>query len=62
MFYTFVEFIFLQVHLKKLEYHEKGDFFFHSFQKVKPMYYIDSLHIEWNIYLYFIYLLYIYFT
>ncbi len=23
--------------------------FFHSFQKVKPIFYIDSLHIEWNI-------------
>ncbi len=27
---------------KKNEYHEKG----HSFQKAKPVYYIDSLHIE----------------
>ncbi len=33
-----------QVHLKKIEYHEKGQYFCHSFQKVKPIYYIDSLH------------------
>ncbi len=38
----------IQVHLKKLEYHEKVQKN-HSFQKVKPIYYIDSLHIEWNI-------------
>ncbi len=29
---------------KKNEYHEKGQFFGPSFQKVKPIYYIDSLH------------------
>ncbi len=34
---------------KKIEYHEKGQYVCHSFQKVKPIYYIDSLHIEWNI-------------
>ncbi len=33
------------VHLKKIEYNEKGQFFCHSFQKVKPIFYIDSLHI-----------------
>ncbi len=38
-------FMYLQVHLKKCEYHEKGQYFCHSFQKVKPIYYIDSLHI-----------------
>ncbi len=30
--------------IKKLEYHEKGLFFCHSFHNVKPIYYIDSLH------------------
>ncbi len=29
---------------KKLDYHEKCQYFCHSFQKVKPIYYIDSLH------------------
>ncbi len=29
--------------------HEKVYIFCHSFQKVKPIYYIDSLNIEWNI-------------
>ncbi len=28
---------------------KKVNIFCHSFQKVKPIYYIDSLHIEWNI-------------
>ncbi len=40
----------IQVHQKKqFEYHENIPYFCHSFQKVKPIYYIDSLHIEWNI-------------
>ncbi len=39
----------VQVHLKNLEYHEKGQYSCHSFQKVKPKYYIDSLHTELNI-------------
>ncbi len=34
---------------KKIEYHEKGKYFCHSFQKGKPIYYINSLHLEWNI-------------
>ncbi len=34
---------------KKIEYHEKVNIFCHSFQKVEPIYYIYSLHIEWNI-------------
>ncbi len=34
----------IQVHIMK-----KVNIFCHSFQKVKPRYYIDSLHIEWNI-------------
>ncbi len=34
----------IQVHLKEIEYHEKSQYFCHSFQKVKPIYYIDSLH------------------
>ncbi len=45
-----------QVHLKKIEYHEKGQYFCPSFQKVKPIYSIDSLHsdifqafISWNV-------------
>ncbi len=33
----------------KIEYHEKGKYFCHSFQKMKPIYYIDSLHIAWKI-------------
>ncbi len=28
---------------------KKVNIFCHSFLKVKPIYYIDSLHIEWNI-------------
>ncbi len=28
---------------------KRGNIFCHSFQKVKPIYYIDLLHIEWNI-------------
>ncbi len=36
--------IVLQVNLKKNEYREKGKYFCHSFQKVKSIYYIDSLH------------------
>ncbi len=28
---------------------EKVNIFCHSFHKVKPIYYIDSLHVEWNI-------------
>ncbi len=40
---------YIQVHLKNIEYCEKGQYFCHSFQKVKPIYYIDSLLIEWNI-------------
>ncbi len=28
---------------------KKVNIFCHSFRKVKPIYYIDSLHIEWNI-------------
>ncbi len=39
----------LNTGLKKFEYHEKVNILCHSFQKVKSMYYIDSLHIEWNI-------------
>ncbi len=31
----------IQVHLKKIEYREKGQYFCHSFQKVKPIYYTD---------------------
>ncbi len=34
---------------KKIEYHEKVNIFCHSFEKGKPIYYIDFLHIEWNI-------------
>ncbi len=34
---------------QNIENHEKGQYFCHSFQKVKSIYYIDSLHIEWNI-------------
>ncbi len=33
----------IQIH-KKNEYPEKSQYFFHSFQKVRPIYYIDSLH------------------
>ncbi len=40
----------VQVHLKeKLNIMKKINIFCHSFQKVKPMYYINSLHIVWNI-------------
>ncbi len=39
----------IQVLLKKWEYREKGQYFFSLIsEKVKPIYYIDSLHIEWN--------------
>ncbi len=42
---------------KKLNIMKKVNIFCHSFQKVKPIYYIDSLRIEWNISnLYFIFL------
>ncbi len=41
--------VYIQVHLKIIEYHEKCQYLCHSFQKVKPIYYIDSIHIEWNI-------------
>ncbi len=34
---------------------KKVNIFCYSFQKVKPIYYIDSLHIEWNIYLFIFY-------
>ncbi len=33
----------------QVQYHEKGQYFCYSFQKVKPIYYIDPLHIAWNI-------------
>ena len=33
-----------QVHLKQCEYHEKVQYLFYSFQRVKPIYYIDLLH------------------
>ncbi len=39
----------IHVHLKKWNVMKKANIFCHSFQKVKPIYYIDSLHIEWNI-------------
>ncbi len=40
----------IQVHLKKkLNIMKKVNIFCHSFQKGKSIYYIDSLHIEWNI-------------
>ncbi len=42
-------YIYKKVHLKKNIYYEKSQYFCHSFQKVKPTYYIDSLHIVWNI-------------
>ncbi len=31
-------------YILKLLYHKKVNKYFHSFQKVKPMYYIDLLH------------------
>ncbi len=34
---------------KKMNIMKKVNIFCHSFQKVKPIYYIDSLNIEWNI-------------
>ncbi len=34
---------------KKKKITKKVNIFCHSFQKVKPIYYMDSLHIEWNI-------------
>ncbi len=34
---------------KHLNIMKKVNIFFHSFQKVKPIYYMHSLHIEWNI-------------
>ncbi len=37
----------IQVHIKQFEYREKGKYICHSFQKVKPIYYIDSLHRIW---------------
>ncbi len=39
----------IQVHLKKWNIMKKVNIFCHSFQKVKPIYYIDALHIEGNI-------------
>ncbi len=40
---------YIQVHIKKIEYHEKVNIYCHSFHKVKLIYYVYSLHIEWNI-------------
>ncbi len=34
---------------KKIRISQKYQYFGHSFEKVKSIYYIDSLHIEWNI-------------
>ncbi len=34
---------------KNLNIMKKVNIYYHSFQKVKPINYIDSLHIEWNI-------------
>ncbi len=49
--YNFWPYKYLQLHKiaytgtsKKIEYHKKVNIFCHSFQKVKPIYYIDSLH------------------
>ncbi len=36
----------LQVHIKKKYVTKKVNIFCYSFQKVKPIYYMDSLHIE----------------
>ncbi len=40
---------YIQVHLKKKLNIMKSSIFFVTNFKVKPIYYIDSLHIEWNI-------------
>ncbi len=40
--------IYIQVHLNKLEYHKKVNIFVTHFTQVKPIYYIDALHIEWK--------------
>ncbi len=40
---------FLGLCATKLNITKKVNIFCHSFQKVKPIYYIDSLHTEWNI-------------
>ncbi len=45
--YIYIYIYTVQVHLKKkIEYHEKVNIFYHSFQKGKPINYIDSLHIK----------------
>ncbi len=39
----------IQVHNSFLNIMKQVNIFCHSFQKVKPINYVDSLHIEWNI-------------
>ncbi len=41
--------LYIQVHLKKLEYREKVNFFIVTFQKVKLAYILDSLNVKKNI-------------
>ncbi len=42
--YIYIYIMYVQVHLKKLNIMKKVNIFCHSFQKVKHIYYIDSLH------------------